>query len=66
MDASPRTLLQTRVTGGGARFRTLVMGATLAAGPLAFGVASYILGVAWASAVVLAVQRALAWVYDVM
>ena len=42
------------------------MGATLAAGPLAFGVASYILGVAWASAVVLAIQHALAWVYDVM
>ena len=66
MVTSPRTLLQTWVTGGGTRFGTLVMGATLAAGPLAFAVASYILGVAWTSALVLAVQCAFAWVYGVI
>ena len=62
----PRTRFQTRGTGDGAGFWTLVVNAALAAGLLALTVASLVLGMTWASAKVLAVQRAFARVLGVV
>ena len=66
MFAPPRTWFQTRRTGDGAKFRTLVMDAALAAGLLAFAIAPFVLGVARTPAKMLAIQRALATVLCVV
>lgn len=66
MGTLPRTRFQTRSTGSRARFRTLVMNATLATGLIALAIASLVLGMARTSAKVLTIQRALARVLGVV
>lgn len=66
MFTHPRTRFQTRSTGDGAGFWTLVMNATLTAGLFAFAVAPFVLGMTWTSAKVLAVQCAFARVLGVI
>jgi len=66
MFALPWTRFQTRGTGGGARFGTLVVNAALAAGLFALAVASFVLGMARNFANMLAVQQTLARVLGVI
>jgi hypothetical protein len=62
----PWTRFQTWGTGDKTRFETPVVNTALAAGLLALAVASFVLGVARASAKVLAIQRTLARVLSVV
>ena len=66
MFTPPRARFQTRSADKGARFETPVMDAALAAGLLAFGVTPFVLGMTWASAKVLTIQRAFARVPGVV
>jgi hypothetical protein len=60
MSTLPWTRFQTRGTGDGTSFGTLMVNAALAAGLLALAVASLVLGMTWESTKVLAIQRTLA------
>lgn len=66
MVAFPRTRFQTWGTSGGTGFGALVVGTALAASFLALVVAPFALGVARATAKVLAIQRTLARVFGVV
>ena len=66
MDTFPWTCFQTRGTGSGARFWTLVVDATLAAGLLALTITLLVLWMARPRTRVLAIQSMLARVFGVV